>query len=164
VVLKAIAREPTDHPNQSGLQSELEQLEEILKNQAHPNRLAAVKKSGAAVVSAPSLMAKTLFLASAHDEFEILDFSQDCVHVRISGLSRGWLWRDDLEMLDNIPSAQGAGASPATANLFRITREEIAPFPGDWEPLRGKSVRIISVRKTDEVSKDDAPPEQTGIR
>ena len=41
------------------------------------------------MVATPSLKAKTLFLASTHDEFEMLDFNADWVHVRISGLSRG---------------------------------------------------------------------------
>ena len=30
----------------------------------------------------------------------------------------------------------------------------MAPFPGDWEPLRGKNVRIISVQKIQENEKD----------
>jgi hypothetical protein len=57
------------------LQAEVEGLEEVLKNQAHPNNLVAVRKSDTPVVAAPSLTAKTLFLASQHDEFEILDFN-----------------------------------------------------------------------------------------
>ena len=68
------------------LQTEVDSLEEILKNQAHPKNLVAVKKSGTPVVASASLTAKTLFLASAHDEFEMLDFNRDWVHVRISGL------------------------------------------------------------------------------
>jgi len=69
------------------LQTEANSLEEILKNQARPKNLVAVKKSGTPVVASASLTAKTLFLASAHDEFEMLDFTRDWVHVRISGLS-----------------------------------------------------------------------------
>jgi hypothetical protein len=57
------------------LQAEADSLEEILKNQAHPKNLVAVKKSGTPVVSAPSLNAKPQFLASIHDEFELLDFN-----------------------------------------------------------------------------------------
>jgi hypothetical protein len=144
-------------PDQTRLQSELKQLEEILKNQAHPKNLVAVKKSGTAVVAAPSLSAKPLFLASAHDEFEILDFNQDWVHVRISGLSRGWIWRDDLEMPGEIPDTQTAPAPVTTADMFRVVREEAAPFPGDWEALRGKTVQVISVQKADETTKDGSP-------
>src|SRR5712671_880277 len=127
----------------SGLKAEAASLEEILKNQAHPKNLVAVKKSGTAVVASPSLNAKTLFLASPRDEFEMLDFTPDWVHVRISGLSRGWIWRDNLEMPGNIPDNDAAASSapvPSAADLFHISREEVAPFPGDWEPLRGKNV------------------------
>ena len=55
--------------------------------------------------SSASLTAKTLFLASARDEFEMLDFNRDWVHVRISGLSRGWIWRNNLEMPDSVPDS-----------------------------------------------------------
>ena len=143
----------------SGLKAEAASLEEILKNQAHPKNLVAVKKSGTAVVASPSLNATTLFLASPHDEFEMLDFTPDWVHVRISGLSRGWIWRNNLEMPGTIPdTAAGPPPTPTAAELFHISREEIAPFPGDWEPLRGKSVKIVSVEKTEETVKDGGLP------
>lgn len=149
----ALPKQPGDaKPPQKGaadLQTEVASLEEVLKNQAHPKNLVAVKKSGTAIMASPSLSGKTLFLASAHDEFEMLDFNADWVHVRISGLSRGWVWRTSLEMpegISDIPQAASA-AGPTAADLFQVSREETAPFPGDWEPLRGKSVKIISVQK-----------------
>ncbi|MGA8284190.1 MAG: hypothetical protein WB796_05530, partial [Candidatus Sulfotelmatobacter sp.] len=116
--------------------------------------------SGTPVVATASLTAKTLFLASAHDEFEMLDFNRDWVHVRISGLSRGWIWRNSLEMPDSVPDSDApasASSVPVAANLFHVTREETAPFPGDWAPLRGKSVRIVSVEKINETQKDAGP-------
>lgn len=143
-----------------GLQAEAESLEEVLRNQAHPRNLVAVKKSGTPVVATASLTAKTLFMASAHDEFEMLDFNRDWVHVRISGLSRGWIWRNDLEMPESVPVGDGqTGAAPghAAAELFHVTREENAPFPGDWKPLRGKSVKIVSVEKINETGNDAGP-------
>jgi len=141
----------TDRPDRE-LQSEAQNLEEILKNTAHPKNLVAVKKSGTPVVATPSISAKPEFLASLHDEFELLDFNADWVHVRISGLSRGWIWRDSVEMPDGIADTDVPGKSglPAAADLFHVTREETAPFPGDWEPLRSKNVKIISVQKIDE--------------
>jgi len=144
----------------AGLKAEAESLEEILKNQAHPKNLVAVKKSGTAVVDAPSLKAKTLFLASEHDEFEMLDFNADWVHVRVSGLSRGWVWRNNLEMPDEIPDVDAKpGAAPA-ADLFHVAREETSTFPGDWGPLRGKSVKILSVEKIDENAKNSTTQEK----
>jgi hypothetical protein len=152
--LKPLDRTATDR-TATGLQAEASSLEEVLKNQAHPKNLVAIKKSGTPVVATPSLNGKTLFLATAHDEFEMLDFNVDWVHVRISGLSRGWIWRTSLEMpegISDIPQA-GASAPVVAADLFQVTREETAPFPGDWEPLRGKSVKIISVQKIQENEK-----------
>jgi hypothetical protein len=137
--------------NDRALRAEAESLEEILKSQAHPKNLVAVKKSGTPVVEAASLTAKTLFLASAHDEFEMLDFNRDWVHVRISGISRGWIWRNSLEMPDSIPEGEAsANPSPVAADMFHVSREETAQFPGDWAPLRGKNVKIVSVETADE--------------
>jgi hypothetical protein len=142
---------------QNRLRSEFDQLDGVLKNQVHPKNLVAVKKSGTAVVDTASLNARTLFLASAHDEFEMLDFNQDWIHVRISGLSRGWIWRNEVEMPEGISDAQAAPAPPTAADLFRVSRDEIAPFPGDWEPLRGKQVRIVSVQESTEASPHNSP-------
>jgi hypothetical protein len=146
--------------SQSKLQAEADTLEEIVKNQAHPNNLVAVKKSGTPVVATASLSAKALFLASAHDEFEMLDFNQDWVHVRISGLSRGWIWRNNVEMPDNIPDSDlppPNAIGHTAADIYHVSREEQAPFPGDWPPLRGKTVEIVTVEKIDERAKDDGP-------
>jgi len=143
-------------PERTRLLAEIDQLQEIVKNQANPKNMAAVKKAGTAVVATPSLSSKPIFLASAHDEFEILNYNQDWVHIRISGLSRGWIWRNDLELPDSIPDTQGAPTN-AAANFFHVVREETAPFPGDWEPLRGKNVKLISVQKIDESAKETGP-------
>lgn len=139
---------PADR-ERAALKAEAESLEEILKNQTYPKNLVAVKKSGTPVVASPSLTAKTLFMATAHDEFEMLDFNADWVHVRISGLSRGWVWRNSLEMPEGIPAVAAGSGAAAADELFRVSREETAIFPGDWEPLRNKSVKIISVQKAD---------------
>jgi hypothetical protein len=77
--------------------------------------------------------------------------------VRISGLSRGWIWRNSLEMPDGIPDTDArsnTGAKAAAEQLFLVTREETAAFPGDWQPLRGKKVKIVSIEKTDEKATD----------
>ena len=141
-------------PERVQLQDQISQLQDVLKAQTHPKNMAAVRKSGTAVVSTPSLSAKPIFLATAHDEFEILNYNQDWVHVRISGLSRGWIWRNDLEMPDTIPDTPTAPSSSHAAEVFHVVREETTQFPGDWEPLRGKSVKLITVQKIDESAKD----------
>ena len=148
---------PKADPERTRLQAEIEQLQEVLKNQAHPKNMVAVKKSGTAVVATPSLTAKPMFVASAHDEFELLNYNQDWVHVRISGLARGWIWRNDLELPDSVPDTQAAPAAGEAANFFHVVREETAPFPGDWEPLRSKNVKLITVQKIDESAKESGP-------
>lgn len=147
--------ESSPKPDRS-LKAEADNLEEILKNTAHPKNLVAVKKSGTPVVPTPSLTAKPQFLASLHDEFELLDFNADWVHVRISGLSRGWIWRNSVEMPEGIPdtAASTAVERNTAADLFHVVREETAPFPGDWAPLRGKNVKILSVQKVNENAKN----------
>jgi len=145
--------------HEQDLAAEAKGLEEILQNQSHPNNLVAVKKTGTPVVAGAGADAQVLFAATAGDEFEILDVTADWVHVRISGLSRGWIRRSSLEMPSD--SARNTPASnetqPASSVAFRVASEQFAPFPGDWEALRGKTVKIVSVQKTDENAKDAGP-------
>ena len=145
--LQAARRKPVDQDPQ--LEAEAKDLSELLKNQTRPENLVAVKKDGTPLFATPDPNAKPVFYASAHDEFEMLNFDVAWVHVRVSGLSRGWIWRDSVEMPENFPgNDQPESTTPPP--LFHVTRTENAPFPGDWEPLRGKTVRIITVQKTDE--------------
>src|SRR5207244_6351724 len=96
------------NPQNKDLQREAKSLEEILRNQSHPTNLVAVKKEGTPILQTPAIDAKVLFRASAEDEFEVLEENPDWVHVRISGLSRGWLRRSMVEMLsDSQPRADG---------------------------------------------------------
>ncbi len=134
--------------HEQALAEEAKSLEEILQNQAHPTNLAAIKKTGTPILQSPDADAKILFPATAGDEFEILDVNSNWVHVRISGLSRGWIRRSALEMPEDFSSAkQGGAAVQNAAEEFRISNEQIAPFPGDWDPLRGKIVKIVTVQK-----------------
>ena len=136
------------------LREEAGNLQQILQNQAHPNNLVAVKTSNTAVLASPRLDAKVLFYASVQDEFEILDLNDDWVHVRISGLSRGWIRRSRLEMPDAAPEALSTTSISGgdSTEQFRVTSQETAPFPGNWEPLRGQTVKIISVQEVDRVN------------
>jgi len=90
------------------------------------------------VVATPSLNGKTLFLATAHDEFEMLDFNADWVHYGFPAChgdgSGAPAWR--CRRNSDIPPSS-ASAAPVAADLFQVTRERLRPFPGDWEPRRG---------------------------
>jgi len=142
------------------LTKEAKGLEEILRNQAHPNNLVAVKKSATPVVASPIEGAKVLFLATAEDEFEILDMNASWVHVRISGLSRGWIRRSSLEMPESATSDTKVEnpSPPASTEHFQVKNEQIASFPGTWEPLRGKTVKILTIQTT------GATPSESGSR
>ena len=132
---------------------EVKGLEEILHNQAHPANLVAVKKTDTPVLANPIESAKVLFLAAAEDEFEMLDANSNWVHVRISGLSRGWIRRSSLEMPGPDPGPEPpqaqAESEPAHTETqpFQVQNEQVATFPGNWIPLAGKTVRIVTVQK-----------------
>jgi hypothetical protein len=143
----------------AALEQEARSLEELVQNQSHPTNLIAVKKDQTPVLQDPSSNAKVLFLASGEDEFEVLDTNPEWVHVRISGLSRGWVRRTSIEMLDgseNVADIKAGSASqeqqldqkPSLSSaLFSVSGEEEGSFPGDWAPLKGKNVKIISVQQ-----------------
>jgi len=143
----------------AGLEQEARSLEELVQNQSHPTNLIAVKDDQTPVLQDPSSNATLLFLASAEDEFEVLDQNPEWVHVRISGLSRGWLRRSSVEMLDGSQDIAGPKAPLGAAGqqsakpeslssaLFSVSGEEEGSFPGDWAPLKGKSVKIISIQQ-----------------
>jgi hypothetical protein len=141
----------------SALEEEARNLEDVLRNQSHPTNLIAVKQDRTPILEAASADAKVLFFASAEDEFEILDVNPEWVHVRISGLSRGWLRRSAVETLDGSEAAGTEAPSPIeksaetvtlpAGSSFSVSSEEVGIFPGDWAPLKGKSARIISVQQ-----------------
>jgi hypothetical protein len=120
-------------------------LEEILRNQTHPTDIAVVRKSGTRVVSKPSANAPALFSADGEDEFQVLDSEPEWIHVQISGASRGWIRRSDLNLPEglNAISNQAGVAAPVAEQTFQVIREETNTFKGTWEPLTGKSVKII---------------------
>jgi hypothetical protein len=98
-------------------------------------------------MSQPVEGAPSLFLAEAEDEFQVLDASDGWVHVQISGISRGWIRRNHVDM----PGAANVNLSVLTSDhterdAFRETKEEVAVFPGKWAPLDGKRVKIIWVQ------------------
>jgi hypothetical protein len=130
------------------LKSELEGLEEIQHNQAHPGNLVIVTKSRAPVLARPTEGSKVLFAASADDEFEFIETEGDWFHIQIAGVSRGWIRRSEAESMDPRWNAPGtpAKAEPASASMFKVTREESGPFPGDWAPLKSMTVKIFWVQ------------------
>jgi hypothetical protein len=144
--LEALKRRREDAEKQlSDLSSVVHNLEEILRNQTHPTDIAVVRKSGTRVMSKPSANGPELFSAESEDEFQVLDNGPDWVHVQISGVSRGWIRRSDLNLPEGLKvSANRAdAAASAPESPFQVVREETNIFKGNWEPLNGKTVKII---------------------
>jgi hypothetical protein len=147
------------------LNAELQGLQEVQKNQAHPLNLVVVKRSGTPVLAKPAEGSRILFNAAADDEFEFLDAEGEWIHVEISGASRGYIRRGSLELPEFIaarlksPNGSAAEEKPQEkSEPFRVAREENSTFPGDWEPLKGKVVKIYTVQPA---SQD---PKETGAR
>jgi hypothetical protein len=143
------------------LNQELQSLQEIQRNQAHPQNLVVVKKSGTPVLARPAEGSRVLFTALAEDEFEFLDAEGEWIHVQISGASRGYIRHSSLELPELIEARLHSPAEPAEKErpaVFRVAREETTSFPGDWEPLKGKLAKIYTVQP---ISQD---PKETGPR
>ncbi len=134
------------------LGTELESLKEIKHDQAHPPDLVAVKKNGTPVLAHPGDTSNVLFVAAADDEFQFLDVKSDWVHVQISGASRGYVRRSSLELPDFV--AERFNSPNAASEPFHVESENASIFPGNWEPLRGKSVEIFTVRPVSQNSKE----------
>ena len=141
------------------LTAELQNLQEIKRGQAHPTNLLVVKKSGTPVYAKNAENAHVLFEAAANDEFEFLDAEGEWIHVSISGDSRGYVRRSAVELPESL-SARLQTSAPAPEDKFtgfRIEREEIGDFPGDWAPLKGKKVKIFTVQLLSQSPKETGP-------
>lgn len=139
--------DPVTSKRAQALTQEAENLEQILHNQSRPSDLAVVKRANTPVVAQPSEGSEVLFQADAEDEFQVLDAMEGWVHVQISGLSRGWIRRDFVDL----PGATAISVAAMTGDqrdkdLVRQTKEEVGTFPGKWEPLDGRQVKIIWVQ------------------
>lgn len=141
------------------LASELQNLREIQRNQAHPQNLVIVKKSGTPVYDKGAENSRVLFQAAANDEFEFLDEGRGWIHVTISGDSRGYIQRDAAELPERLAERlQSSGTGPEEKFAgFRIEREETSIFPGDWAQLRGKKTKIYTVQIISQDRKESGP-------
>ena len=139
------------------LNVELRNLQEVQKNQAQPRNLAIVKNAGTPVLAQPAEKSRVLFAAAEGDEFEFLNISGEWVHVSISGASRGYIRRSSLTLPEFIAPDRAMTSQTASKEfrgVFRVEREEISMFPGDWEPLRGKPVKIYTVQPSSQDYKE----------
>jgi hypothetical protein len=128
------------------LRSENQNLEEILRNVAHPNDLVVVRKAETPVYAKPESGAKVLFIAEVDDEFQVLDKETGWVHIQISGLSRGWIRRSQVDLPEGqAEDTRAASPDDAASSPYITEKQETDDFSGDWDALRGKTVRIFWV-------------------
>jgi hypothetical protein len=132
----------------AALKSELESLQEAQHNQVHPHNLVTVKKSGTPILAKPIEGGRVLFAAAAYDEFEYIETQGDWLHVQISGASRGWLRRSQVEPMETHGTIVIPTNEPAQAGVggFKVIREDDEPFPGTWAPLKGKPTKVYWVQ------------------
>jgi hypothetical protein len=144
------------------ISADIKGLEEIQRNQVRPVDLVIVKKPGVSIFSKPEEGAQVLLTADEEDEFQILGLEGAWVHVEISGASRGWMRRSQVELPSSYGGSGGTKASaaaipsPANADLFKVTREETNTFSGKWDPLQGKTVRVVWVEPVQGTSSSPA--------
>jgi hypothetical protein len=139
------------------LNVELQGLEEVKKNQAHPLNLVTVKRAGTPVTARAGEESRVLFKAAVNDEFEFLDAEGEWIHVQISGVSRGYIRRSALELPEVIAAHLEETAkleAVAKQVAFRVEREENSVFPGEWEGLKGKTVKIYTVQPVSQDAKE----------
>jgi hypothetical protein len=146
------------------LNNALQNLQKLYDSQTMPNDVVAVKKTGTPVFARPEESGKPLFAATAKDQFEMIELRGEWVHVQIAGESRGWIRKAQLEFPEDSPSPSAAVIPPTVGTkspeLFHVTREETGTFPGNWEPLRGKIVKIYSVQPVQLPTLETTPREK----
>jgi hypothetical protein len=148
----ALRREQAEKRAKS-LRDEVQNLEEILRNQSHPDNLAVVRQAGTPILAKPG--GAVLLTAEAKDEFEVIGLEGNWVHVQISGASRGWIQRAQLDLPEGFVNISKAQSSPAASDdpAFRVIHEDTHPFTGNWPQLLGKTVRIIWVEPATDAGK-----------
>jgi len=141
------------------LTTELDNLKEIQHNQAHPQNLVAITKSGTPIYAKASEESRALFQAAANDEFEFLDAEKGWIHIEISGDSRGYVRQTGVLLPEFVVAKMSKEERGSEAKFpgFRVEREEMNKFPGDWALLKGKTVKIYTVLPVSQSPKETGP-------
>ena len=90
------------------LNTALQNLQALYDARAKPNDLVAIRKTGTAIYGKPEEESKPLFIASAKDQFQMIEIKSEWVHVQIAGESRGWIRKSQIEFPDDSYDAQRA--------------------------------------------------------
>jgi hypothetical protein len=141
------------------LTTELQNLQEIQHNQVHPQNLVTVMKSGTSVYDKPSEDSRQLFQAAANDEFEFLDATNGWIHITISGDSRGYVKQSAVTLPERVAARMASADNEIQRKFpgFRVEREDLGSFPGDWSVLKGKTVKIYTVQPVSQDARETGP-------
>jgi hypothetical protein len=141
------------------LTTELDNLKDIQRNQARPQNLAAVAKAGTPVYAKASEQSRVLFQAAVDDEFEYLDADKGWIHIIISGDSRGYIRQSAVLLPESVVAKMAKEEHGPEEKFvgFRIEREDVSSFPGDWPALKGKTVKIYTVQPISQNPKEAGP-------
>src|SRR6266478_7718543 len=103
------------------LNNALQNLEQLYESQTRPADLVVIKKTGTPVYTHPDESGKPLFAATANDQFAMIEIRGDWIHVNISGESRGWIRRAQVEFPQDGAVTTGTGGDTITksAELFQ---------------------------------------------
>ena len=138
------------------LNAELKGWLEIQKNQAHPQQFGRREKRRHAGVGAARGRIPRIIQRRGRRRIEFIDAEAGWIHVQISGAARGYIRRSGLDLPASISARlepQAAAAAEKKPEVFRIEREENSTFTFDWEPLKGKAVKIYTVQPASDDSK-----------
>lgn len=142
------------------LTTQLQNLQEIQKNQAAPQNLLIIEQSQTPVYAKAGASSRVLFQAAQNDEFEFLDGDEEWIHISISGDSRGYVRRSAAELSLFLTAKLQSPSGPDPIEnfpAFRIEREETGTFPGSWAGLNGKIVKIYTVLPVSANPKEAGP-------
>jgi hypothetical protein len=136
----------------TAMQSQIKALEAAAPSPAPAPAFAAVKRSGAGVMTRTNDGGPVLFRAQAEDEFEVISQQGDWTQVRLAGDSTGWLRSAELNVPPATSKPQDLASAPQAKPSshpdlgFVVSHEEVSQFSGDWARLKGKRALFVYVQ------------------
>ena len=131
----------------NALLAEIKGLESARESPAPAPPLAAVRRSGAGVMTRMSDGGPVLFRAQAEDEFEVVEKQGDWTRVRLGHDSTGWIQTAELDLPTTqvkVAPVVAESMPPKSPELgFWISHEDVNLFSGDWARLKGKRVLFV---------------------
>ena len=148
-IAKVQAEREAVQQEEKKLQEQISELETDRNSRSNFSDPAMVKTGQAPIFERPLELSKILFRADTQDEFEVTEARSGWVHIRLEGLDQGWIKMSELQ-LPNEPDSIGGSA----AADFSEPSEEVAPFNGNWLPLKDKPTLFVVAQPKHPISKD----------